>query len=173
MKLHKLVAAGAAAATMLSMAGGAFAFWGMPMMPKATEIEVENEDMFVMTKTDSYANSGWNDQSAKAMWGGDVMQSLTTGVATSNAFSTVGVGITTFPSCDCFSKTNIDVENEDFHVMTFTDSMAKTGGNDQWGYAKSWKTDVSQTLRAGNAGSWAQSDVTVGYTNFNVTPPTE
>jgi len=167
--LKKMIATAMAGATMLSVAGVAMAKMPWPMF-EPSEVEVENEHMFVLTKTEADASSGWNDQFATAMWGGDVTQRMTTGTASGTAFSGVMAGYTLFPSCNCFDG-DVEVENEHFKVMTFTDASAKTGGNDQVGMAMKWKSDAFQSLSSGNATAKGESQVIAGYTEWQVWEP--
>lgn len=155
-------------ATLLSLAGGVFANgWGGSHWREPAEIEVKNEDIFVMVSTDAFAVSGWNDQSTVAKWGGDTQQWITTGTSSATAFTGVMAGYTVWPECDCFDG-DVTVKNEDFHIMAMTDATAKSGGNDQWSYAKSWSSDAFQDIHTGNSAANGESTVMVGWTGWSV-----
>lgn len=158
-----VVLGSASVADATSKDSGHGGWWDWFSMP---EVSVENRDLRVITHTEADANSGYNDQWGSA-WMGELTQSLTTGQALANAEASIIVGMTSF-GCGCFDDMDLSVENRDFFVMTHTDADANSGHNDQWGVAKKWFSDVSQTLTSGAAGAGAESSVAVGVTDFGV-----
>ena len=93
--MKKIIAIGTAVVLSLSLSGSAMAWWW-----STPEIEIENEDMLVVTKTMAKTVTGENSQ-----WGiakvGDVIQKLWTGQGMSAAQAGVTVGMTMLPGCDC------------------------------------------------------------------------
>lgn len=138
---------------------------------RGVAIEIENDDMFVKTNTVSSADSGRINQMAVGNWGGDVIQRTTTGIAAADAFSGVAVGYTKLP-CACGMRSGeIEIENDDLYVSTTTRATASTGKVNQWGVATSPRSDVWESVTTGNAGSAAESQIMVGYTDFSVSLP--
>lgn len=165
--MSKIAGITMALAMVFAMTTNVSAFgWTWP----SNDIDIENEDIFVITKTEAVSTTGRNDQWSVAKYGGDVTQKLTTGVALSDAFSGVSVASTFMPNCGCV-KGDVKIENEDLKVMTFTDATAKTGSNNQWSVAKGWGSDSFEKMISGNAGSTAKSNIMVAYTDFSVGSP--
>lgn len=132
-------------------------------------IDIENEDITVITTTGATASTG-STQWALGKWGGDVGQKMTTGVAVADAFSGVAVGYTKLPCSACSRHTDVEIENEDVMVVTTTGATASTGGS-QWGLAKGHHSDVWQEGATGNAGATSESQIMVAYTDFSVSLP--
>ena len=147
--MKKIIAIGAAVVLSLSLSGSVMAWWW-----STPEIEIENEDMLVVTKTMAKTVTGENSQ-----WGiakvGDVIQKLWTGQGMSGAEAGVVVGMTELPGCDCLGEMpDIEIENDDLKVITKTMAKTVTGGNSQWGIAKySWSSDLLQEMGTGAGNS--------------------
>ena len=162
-KMKKIIAIGAAVVLSLSLSGSAMAWWW-----STPEIEIENEDMLVVTETMAKTVTGGNDQ-----WGiakvGDVIQKLWTGQGISGAEAGVVVGMTELPGCDCLGEMpDIEIENDDLKVITKTMAKSVTGENSQWGIAKySWSSDLFQEMGTGAGASQAISEVMVGMTGWS------
>lgn len=160
--MKKIIAIGAAVVLSLSLSGSAMAWWW-----STPEIEIENEDMLVVTKTMAKTVTGGNDQ-----WGiakvGDVIQKLWTGQGMSGAEAGVVVGMTELPGCDCLGEMpDIEIENDDLKVITKTMAKTVTGGNSQWGIAKySWSSDLFQEMGTGAGISETISNVMVGWSGI-------
>jgi hypothetical protein len=167
--MKKIIAIGAAVVLSLSLSGSAMAWWW-----STPEIEVENEDMMVVTKTMAKTVTGENSQ-----WGiakvGDVTQRLWTGQGISGAQSGVTVGMTVLPGCDCLGEMpDIEIENDDLKVITKTMAKTVTGENSQWGIAKySLDSDLLQEMGTGVGSSQAISEVMVGFTGWSGVTVTE
>ena len=162
-KMKKIIAIGTAVVLSLSLSGSAMAWWW-----STPEIEIENEDMLVVTETMAKTVTGGNDQ-----WGiakvGDVIQKLWTGQGISGAEAGVVVGMTELPGCDCLGEMpDIEIENDDLKVITKTMAKSVTGENSQWGIAKySWSSDLFQEMGTGAGASQAISEVMVGMTGWS------
>lgn len=165
MNLHKVAGVAMALALTLSSTTLVGARWNRPM--PTSNLEIKNEDIFVMTKTEAKSMSGQNSQWSMTNFGGDVTQKLTTGVTLSDAFGGVSVASTILPNCGC-ERGDIEIENEDLKVIVSTDAVSKTGANNQWSMSSHWGSDNWTEMTTGNAGSTAESNIMVAYTNFSV-----